>query len=252
MDQINSIVRSSQFFWWLGHGTVLFSSLIYSLTLFQFNFLYRVAYFGALVSYLIVLGVKHKPLNFSMQYAARLVSDEGFSYALLAFYWLLLEPLAVTLVPFALFSVCHYVSYFRQQILPALYPGLGKELKARTGTPSTPAKVAIMLDDLQTKYAVPVINTAAMSEVYLVPVTLILKTFTFRISFLSLFFYAQFLRQRALQSSQTRAAFATLGAKLDSYLLQPYVPAVVQRSYIAIKGYMVSSIRPSAAPQRAR
>ncbi|KAI0243524.1 hypothetical protein L0F63_005617, partial [Massospora cicadina] len=99
-----------------------------------------------------------------MQYAARLVSDEDFSYAFLAFYWFLLDPLAVTLVPFALFSLCHYISYFRQHILPALYPGLSKELKNKTGTPSTQAKVAIMLDNIQTKYSVPIINMATMSE----------------------------------------------------------------------------------------
>ncbi|KAJ9051277.1 Transmembrane nucleoporin, variant 2 [Entomophthora muscae] len=122
-----------------------------------------------------------------MQYAARLVSDENFSYGFLAFYWLLLDPIAVTLIPFTLFTVIHYVSYFRNQLLPALYPQVPKELKTRASPPSKQAQVALMLDDLTRRYAAPAIRMATMSEVTLVPVVLILLALTFRISFVSLF-----------------------------------------------------------------
>ncbi|KAJ9053523.1 Transmembrane nucleoporin [Entomophthora muscae] len=251
MDKINALVRSPQFFWWLGHGTVLFSALGYFATLFWFPSLYKLAYLGAITSYAIVLYMTHKSFSFTMQYAARLVSDENFSYGFLAFYWLLLDPIAVTLIPFTLFTVIHYVSYFRNQLLPALYPQVPKELKTRASPPSKQAQVALMLDDLTRRYAAPAIRMATMSEVTLVPVVLILLALTFRISFVSLFFYGQFLRQRALQSAQTRNAFSEVAATLDVYVLQPKVPGAVQNLYTTIKGYMASSIQLTPSPQRA-
>jgi len=241
-DQLKALARTPQFYWWIGHLLTLLFTVLTLVTFNSVQLFYKLAFIGALMSYGIVIRSSHQEFNFSMECAARVFSDENFSYTFLAIYWLINEPVLVAMFPFALYSVFHFIGYFRSTILLTLYPNVKQELESKTQTPSLPTRLHFTLGKFAEKYSVKTIQLASFLEVSLVPIYLLLRVTTRFRSIFSLFFYGQFLRQRASQSAQTRASFNQLAAILDRYILQSAVPTQVQNIYIRIKAFMSSLI----------
>lgn len=241
-EQFKALARVPQFYWWVGHGVTLLFSALSLITFCHITILYKLAFIGVLMSYGIVIRSSHQSFDFSMECAARVFSDENFSYAFLAIYWLINKPVFVALLPFSAYSFFHFTGYLQSTIMPIAFPNIKKELESKTQTPSLPTRVSFTLKKLSDQYSAKAIQTASLMEVSLVPLYLILCIITFSLSIFSLFFYGQFLRQRASQSAQTRDSFSKLAAVLDKYILQSSVPASVQNAYRYIKNYMSSMI----------
>jgi len=188
-DQLKALARTPQFYWWIGHLLTLLFTVLTLVTFNSVQLFYKLAFIGALMSYGIVIRSSHQEFNFSMECAARVFSDENFSYTFLAIYWLINEPVLVAMFPFALYSVFHFIGYFRSTILLTLYPNVKQELESKTQTPSLPTRLHFTLGKFAEKYSVKTIQLASFLEVSLVPIYLLLRVTTRFRSIFSLFFF---------------------------------------------------------------
>ncbi|KAG0162049.1 hypothetical protein DFQ30_004196, partial [Apophysomyces sp. BC1015] len=194
------------------------------------------AFFGALVSYGVVIYKKHGVPQLNSAFAQRLVMDENVQYLLLAIYWFFSPPLLVTLVPYATFSWFHALGYIRTQLLPTVAPvAAGStdnwQKKAQT-------VIAKWIDETNYKSAMRMV---AQTEVVGIMGRLILGLFKLRI--MPIFVFAQFLRFRYYMSNHTREAFSELRANLDRLLLpptgHPSIPPMVTKAYVTLKEMII-------------
>lgn len=173
---------------------------------------YRLAYFGALTSYGVVVYKSHGVslglcvcpfvLYHSLQYylaqipkvnaayMQRLIMDENVQYMVLAFYWCLSKPMtgksnhyegnkdiladraqklvsvhsssvAVTLIPYATFSLFHSLNYVRSNIIPTVFP----TAQGASGASSWQAKTQQRLKAWQDSNYEPAMRFVAQIEV---------------------------------------------------------------------------------------
>ncbi|RCH93725.1 hypothetical protein CU098_002512, partial [Rhizopus stolonifer] len=211
--------------------------LFYVLSLFTFNsktLFYKYAYFGAILSYGVVLYKSHGTPQASGEYMRKLIMDENAQYFLLAVYWFATNPIAVTLIPFFTFSGFHALGYIRANIIPNVFPtNVEREEVVNTWQAKTQQRVKSWTD----KYYSIAMRFVAHSEVTIIAVRLALGIF--RLKLVPIFLFAQFLRFRYHLSSYTRQTFTELRVRLDSLLLPPKadarIPPAVGNVYNMIK-----------------
>ncbi|KAJ2748895.1 Transmembrane nucleoporin, partial [Coemansia sp. BCRC 34490] len=255
----------AQFYWWLGHVTMLTcGTLYYAKRPFGWeaaNWFYPKALLGALISYAIVVYKTYGPPQANLAFAHRLIVDENVEYLVLAAYWYMNRPILVTLVPFVVFSLFHVITYIRSVLIPTVFPGVTDEIErarrqeqqqqqqqqgAAAATAlalSTPARVSKAIGDWSTKYYSPALREVGVWEVAVVCVWVTLGALTFQTPLFAPFAYFQFLRLRYALSAPTRAAFRRVRTALDKTLTPPTasasVPALVADSYIRVRDILV-------------
>ncbi|KAF9114886.1 hypothetical protein BGX27_009531 [Mortierella sp. AM989] len=247
-DRLLALVKGPQFIWWLGHVTMLVCTAFYLPYWFTFNYKagghwYTRAFFGALVSYSVVV-YKSFP--------------ENVQYLLMAFFWWRSTPMLAPLIPYAIFAFFNSLNYARTNIIPALFPA------PPAGTTSTThAQIANISNKIQVwteKNHAAAMAFVAYVEVVGVMGSLIFGAITFQSSFLSPIVYANFLRFRYFFSLHTRAAFALIRARLDNLIVpqggNPSVPPVVAQAYTAVRGAITrfgqAAVQQPAAGAQAR
>ncbi|KAJ1906906.1 Transmembrane nucleoporin [Coemansia sp. IMI 209127] len=259
VERISSVAKASlesQFYWWLGHVTMLTCGLIYYVKR-PFgsqgaNWYYPKALLGALVSYAIVVYKTYGPPQANLAFAHRLIVDENVEYLLLALYWYSSRPIFVTLVPFVVFSLFHVLTYARSVLIPTVFPNITQEIErarraeqqqATMPAISMPARVSKFLGDWSTKYYSPALREVGVWEVAVICVWVSVGALTFQTPFVAPLVYLQFLRMRYALSAPTRAAFRRVRAWLDRTLTPPMasanVPGVVTDSYIRVRDILV-------------
>ncbi|KAI9473595.1 MAG: hypothetical protein EXX96DRAFT_487981 [Benjaminiella poitrasii] len=244
-DRVLALVKTLQFAWFSGHVLTLLGSFLYAFTLILFRTnpsYYKTAYFGALLSYGVVIYKSHGKPRPNAEYARKLVMDENAQYLLLAFFWFFSSPIAVTLIPFATFSAFHALGYVRTNIIPTVFPR--PATAAANSTNGNAPAIAWQVKTQQRikawtdKYYGVAMRFVAQSEVTVVAVRLIFGLFRF--NFLPFILYAQFLRFRYHLSTYTRQTFTELSTRFDRLLLpptaDPRIPAFVPKAYTVIKG----------------
>ncbi|GAB5589802.1 Transmembrane nucleoporin [Umbelopsis nana] len=248
-DRVLKLVKNPQFAWFLGHVAVLAGTLFYFLSLVTFKSnprAYSTAYLGALVSYGVVV---YKSLGIpraNAAYLQKLMLDENFQYFMLAFYWYCNKPIAVTLVPFATYSVFHASSYVRSNVIPTLFPVPTAESNGGASQPVNNAWQTKVQRNIKAwtdmRYGMAMKFVAQVEVVGLMG-RLILGAITFQSSLLAPLLFAHFLRLRFHLSSYTRGAFRDLNTRLDKWLLpptaHPSIPPAVGHAYTTIKGYII-------------
>ncbi|KAI7900636.1 uncharacterized protein BX663DRAFT_517094 [Cokeromyces recurvatus] len=257
-DRILALVKTLQFVWFSGHVLTILGSFLYALTLILFRanrYYYKMAYFGALLSYGVVIYKSHGKPRPNAEYARKLVMDENAQYLLLAFFWFFTNPIAVTLIPFVTFSVFHALGYVRTNIIPNIFP---RPTTTDASAPATwQAKTQQTIKSWTDKYYTVAMRFVAQSEVTMIALRLVLGLLRF--NFLPFILYAQFLRFRYHLSTYTRQTFTELRIKFDKLLLppsaDPRIPAFVPNAYNVIKGliikfgYSIVQAQPAAPAQ---
>ncbi|RKP23809.1 hypothetical protein SYNPS1DRAFT_18066, partial [Syncephalis pseudoplumigaleata] len=241
-----------QFAWWIGHVTVVVSTVLYYLCYLTNYYTmslpaYSFALMGALASYAVASYKSMGKLQFNMQFAAQVASNDSMQYLLLAFVWYTQPALLVTLVPFAVFSALHTLTYFHGTVVPVLFPA------ATSATPSDAkpylARLSASADMAARKYYMTAMHFVARWEVAVVLAWTILQTVLFQVSFYVPFAYMMFLRNRYICSSYHQEAFRHLRRTMDRHLVDnPNAHTGIRRLYVSTRDFISSLAGPLHMP----
>jgi len=149
--------------------------------------------------------------------------DENVQYFLLALFWWSSKPVALTLLPYAIFSLFHALTFTRTTFMPQFLP---PGPPATAGGPPQPHPMAKKLQVWVKSNYDTAMRAVAYIEI-LIFIRVLLGALTFRNSLLSPVIYAHFLRQRYYQSAFTRDALGATTAKIDALVRRPGNPPML-------------------------
>ncbi|KAI9300211.1 hypothetical protein BJ944DRAFT_253275 [Cunninghamella echinulata] len=221
----NTHINPLHFGWFVGHAITVATGLAFFLSFALFHpntYFYRLAYLASVASYSITLFNAYSPAfkknDFNFK---RILLDENTQYLLIALYFLWTKRIAVSLVPFFVYSLFHVAQFTQGHLIPAFAPhaaSLGDKLKA-------------LADQ---NYSVSM-HLVAKYEIFVVMGRLVLGLFIFKSTIFSVLLFGHFIRMRFYTSSYMRDTFHFLGEKLDQYLLpenaHPKLPPVITQYY---------------------
>jgi len=213
--------------WATGHTLLLLSTVRYYLALLTFKspspWWYKSALIGAILSYGIVC---HKSLGTPQPNAAylrRALIDENVQYLLLAVFWWMSKPVKVALLPFAIFSLFHTLTFVRTTLMPHFLPN---GPPATAGGPPQPHPMAKKLQVWVKSNYDKAMKVVAYAELIIL-VFVLLGAITFQNSLLTPLIFAHFLRQRHYQSAFTRDAVAHVTSIVDRWVRAPGKPPIL-------------------------
>ncbi|GAA6020165.1 hypothetical protein JCM11491_005551 [Sporobolomyces phaffii] len=235
--------------WAVGHGLVLLGTIHTFLGFITLSFRsksYYVAYAGAIVSWGIVVYKSLGAPQPNRAYVQRALLDENVQYLLLALYWFLTKPIALTLLPFATFSLFHTLTFLRTSVLPKVpaTPSASSKNAASQQAQAAPASAGAKLSKAIQTWVKANYETAmlfvAYIEVGLVFGRILLGAITFQNSLLTPLIFGHFLRLRYYLSPPTRTAFGWLNSQVEHYLVKnPSVPAAAKKGVVAVRQLIV-------------
>jgi len=201
---------------------------------------------GAIISYAIVC---HKSLGTPQPNGAwirRALIDENVQYFLLSIYWWYSKPITLALVPYAIFSLFHALTFARTTVMPQLLPS---GPPATAGGPPAPHPLAKKLQVwVKTNYD-SAMRAVAFTEL-LIMLRVTFGAILFRNPFLMPIVYAHFLRQRYYQSKFTQGAVGLVNAQVEGYVYKPGAPPVLAAIWVKVK-YLISTwVGSTLAPQQ--
>jgi hypothetical protein len=229
-------MASTQHYVWAGGHFVLllasFKVLFAAATFSRFSpFWYKTSYIGALISYAIVC---HKSLGTpspNPAYFKKALADENFQYFLLAFFWFTGKPVTMSLIPFAIFSLFHALTFTRTTLMPQFLPPTPP---AQAGGNPTPHPLARKLQIWVKANYDKAMKAVAYAELAIL-VRVILGALTFQNSLLTPIFFAHFVRARYYQSAFTRGAVSEAQKAIEARLAQPGIPPVANQVWTQFK-----------------
>ncbi|KAI9303206.1 hypothetical protein BJ944DRAFT_165841 [Cunninghamella echinulata] len=200
---------------------------------------YKIAYLGAIISYGIVTYKTHGMPKLDPAYRQRILMDENFHYFMLATYWFYSNPIEVTLIPYATYSVFHALGYIRSHIIPTVFPT--PRVPTGTNAPVTwQVKTQQKIKSWTDTYHAPAIKFATSTEVEIILPRILLGIFRLRLG--QILVYVQFLRHRHRSSSNPLQILVDLRMYLDRVLLpptaHPLVPPFITRLYTSAKAML--------------
>ncbi|GAW09286.1 hypothetical protein F5879DRAFT_940014 [Lentinula edodes] len=209
------MATTQHYLWASGHFILLLSALRYFFAYATFKTVspiwYKACYTGALLSYAIVcqksLGVPQP----NMAYVRKALLDENVQYFILAFFWWTSKPIAITLIPFMIFSLFHALTFTRTTLMPQFLP---PGPPATADGPPTPHHFAKQLQVWVKANYDTAMKAVAYAEL-IIFVRVLFGVLLFWNSILSPIIYAHFLRQRWYQSSFTRDAVTYTVVRID-------------------------------------
>lgn len=203
---------------------------------------YTATYFGAIISYCVVVYKSFGVPQLNKAYVQRALMDENVQYLFLAIYWFMSKPIFISLVPFVTFSLFHVLTFLRTTLIPIVFPSgspaPGANQAAAGGAPAVqatapPAKIAKFIQSWVKANYDPAMRFVAYAEVAIFA-RVLLGALLLRNSLLAPLFYAHFLRLRFYMSSFTRAAFQHVKSILDGYTQHQSCPPVVRKAYLTL------------------
>ncbi|KAI8349674.1 hypothetical protein BD560DRAFT_235844 [Blakeslea trispora] len=214
-----TLLKQGQFYWWLGHISVLLNGLVYFSSILSFYtrpLFYKYAFISVLLSYSIVL---YHVISINKPGFKAFLSDPNLHYFIMAFYWFSCAPITVALIPFFLNSIVHSIVYIQ---------------------PTLPATVNHSLHQwIQGNYRW-IKQWIVYTEVILIPAYLVLQLILWRVSVLSLIVYIYFLQSRYTQSTDVQVIVHQTVRYLDNRLLNKQQPVFVVNLYSTIKQLIAS------------
>ncbi|RPA73826.1 hypothetical protein BJ508DRAFT_215920 [Ascobolus immersus RN42] len=250
-QRVLAIAQTLQFGWFIGHLLFLLSTLRYTFAAIKFNtsstgarFSYRLAFISAAVTYGIVVfkAYKARAARGTGLQPQALLADENVQYLILALVWLFSKPIFYALLPYAVYSTFHFLTYLRTNLLPALMPpppaaaaaagAVPADGSLRKG-PQPPLAEAIGRFVKQnydaSMHLVSRLELALWARVFF-------GTLIFSNSWILLVVYSVFVRVRYAQSQFMRSAVAYMERFFDGLLADQRVPAGVRNGWGAFKG----------------
>ncbi|KAI8060175.1 hypothetical protein BC940DRAFT_312588 [Gongronella butleri] len=210
-DKVKALLQHLQFYWWGGHVYFAVNSVLYLLSLVRFHSIpayYYHAYVGALVSYGIV-GYNSTKFSDSKWWNS-LVRNENVQYLVLAFYWYSYTPIAVTLIPYLVFSLFHILGYIQSVLLPTFF---SKETNPKVH------EYGEILKTHTEKYHELAMQIASYTDVMLIFPRLLLGVLLLQTSLLAFIVFFLFVRLRYYVSPYTQLAIRQSINMLDQWLL---------------------------------
>ncbi len=178
---IAALLQTQQFYWFLGHVSVLVSFVLHSVTAFfsRSTFYYKFTLLSVLFTYTIVLRQLHfRTLSAlrSPNLRAGLLKDENFHYFMLALVFFVTHPvtgpLSGLIYSFTIFSLFHSLTYFQNSLLSSLPISLSAQQTLNT-----------RINNFTTQYNEPALMIASNSEL------LLLTTFVFSLPFTPVYLF---------------------------------------------------------------
>ncbi|KAI4096269.1 MAG: hypothetical protein LQ348_001186 [Seirophora lacunosa] len=245
------LAQTLQFGWFVGHLTLLFCSLRYSLSYIFFKsysrwarFSYRTAFVAAAATYGIVV---YKAFRARARSSGRqqpgglaLLGDENVQYLLMALVWLFSYQIPLALLPFTVYSVFHVATYTRANLIPTIQP---PQQTPSSSSASPGGRSA-------TKSSSPLADTIGrfVKEYYDASMTLVasLEIFLwFRVFFSAVIFtrgswillavYTVFVRARYSQSSFVQGAVGQGVARVDALVANQSTPPAARQGWETVK-----------------
>ncbi|KAK7064407.1 hypothetical protein R3P38DRAFT_3383018 [Favolaschia claudopus] len=239
------------YLWASGHFLLLLASARYFLSWIMFKSVsawwYKASFTGALVSYAIVcqksLGTPQPNAAFIM----RAMLDENVQYFLLAFFWWTSKPIAITLVPYTIFSLFHALTFTRTTLMPQFLP---PGPPASAGGPPTPHPIAKRLQTWVKSNYDGAMKVVAYTELVIF-VRVLVGAITFQNSLLSPIIYVHFVRQRYYQSAFTREAIGGATNYIDTFVRKPGNPPMLVQVWDRIQMLVGRWVGTTLAPNPA-
>lgn len=232
--------------WAAGHFLTFFAGLRYLITAATFStagyeIWYRVAFYGAIISYGVVIYKSFGVPRTDKAYVQRALMDENVQYLVVAIYWCYIKPISSTSAPLT----SHAYSLHHLFAVPSadVYAHDGAAGFARLRRHRHAEQLGPVQDDpvvyvLVTDAGVKDNYDRAMRFVSYAEVAIFVRVLLgalfFRNSLLAPLLYAHFLRLRFYMSSFTRAAFQHVRSELDSLTQNPSCPQVVRNGYLML------------------
>ncbi|KAI3623091.1 Transmembrane nucleoporin [Malassezia furfur] len=219
--------------WAAGHFITFLAGFRYLLTIATFSWAgydawYRVAYFGAIVSYGVVIYKSFGVPRTDKAYVQRALMDENVQYLVMAVYWCYVKPISITLIPYITFSLFHLLTFTRTTILPAMVSP-----SADSSAPPPHSQLSKSIQTWVKENYDRAMRFVSYAEVVIF-VRVLFGALLFRNSLLAPLLYAHFLRLRFYMSSFTRAAFHHVRSELDGLVQHPSCPPVVRKGYFML------------------
>ncbi|KAB2573093.1 hypothetical protein BFW01_g9059 [Lasiodiplodia theobromae] len=242
-QRLLQLAQTLQFAWFGGHLTLLFCTLRYSLSWLTFNyysrmarFSYRLAFVAAAVTYGIVVYKAYRArVRAGKQGGAlSMIADENVQYLIMALLWLynvLQIPLA--LLPFAVYSVFHVLTYTRTNLLPVLQP----QPPAAEGAKPNQSALSNTIGRFVKEYYDTSMTLVAVLEIALWFRVLGSALLFQRGSWALLIFYTAFFRARVSQSTFVQSAIQQLTARADALVQQQSTPPPARQAWETAKGF---------------
>ncbi|KAF5355970.1 hypothetical protein D9756_004240 [Leucocoprinus leucothites] len=223
------MATTQHYLWASGHFILLVASIRYFLAWLTFKAIsvwwFKASFTGALISYAIVC---HKSLGTpqpNLAYIRRALLDENVQYFLLAIYWWSSrKPIAITLLPYMIFSLFHALTFTRTTLFPQFLP---PGPPATAGGAPGPHPLAKKLQAWVKANYDTAMKVVAYTEL-IIFVRVILGAITLQNALLAPLIYAHFLRQRYYQSAFTRDAMTKTTGMVDGYVAKAGNPSVSQ------------------------
>ncbi|KAJ3751566.1 hypothetical protein EV360DRAFT_89612 [Lentinula raphanica] len=210
------MATTQHYLWASGHFILLLCALRYFFAYATFHSVssiwYKACYTGALLSYAIVCQKSLGIPQLNAAYVKKALLDENVQYFLLAFYWWSSKPIAITLIPYMIFSLFHALTFTRTTLMPQFLP---PGPPATADGPPTPHPLAKKLQVWVKANYDTAMKAVAFAEL-IIFVRVLLGALIFRNSIMSPICYAHFLRQRWYHSNFTRNAVAYTVARIDA------------------------------------
>ncbi|KAI0336052.1 hypothetical protein GY45DRAFT_1366153 [Cubamyces sp. BRFM 1775] len=228
------MATTQHYMWAAGHFILLVCSFKFFLAkvLFQdpSSWWYKTSFLGALVSYAIVCQKSLGTPQPNLAWVRRALLDENVQYFIMAFFWWASRPVTLALVPYAIFSLFHALTFTRTTLLPQFLP---PGPPPQPGAAPTPHPLAKKLQVWVKANYDNAMRAVAFTELVIFA-RVILGVLLRRNALLTPILYAHFLRQRWYQSKFTRDAVALVHARIYAFVTSPGKPPVVAQIYTQV------------------
>ncbi|EKD19621.1 uncharacterized protein L3040_002036 [Drepanopeziza brunnea f. sp. 'multigermtubi'] len=244
-QRLLQLAQTLQFGWFVGHVSLLFCIVRYGFSYISFNyysrwgrFSYRTAFVSAAVTYGIVVykafRARSRAGSKPQGSALSLAADENVQYLAMALVWLFSPQYPLAMLPFGIYSIFHFATYTRTNLIPTIQPSAPSA--AGDKTPAKPNATADTIGKFVKEYYDASMGLVAVLEILLWG-RLLLSAITFaKGSWILIAIYTAFLRARFAQSSFVQAQFKQLEARIDSLVGAQSTPPAARQVWDTVKG----------------
>jgi hypothetical protein len=238
-ERVLHLAQTLQFAWFVGHVTLLLSSLRYGLSYIFFNyyskmaiFTYRLAFISALVTYGIVVykGIRARQKQGKPLSPISLAGDENVQYLGMALVWLFSRQVPLAVLPFVVYSLFHVLTYTRANLLPVISP-------TSDGKPKVGGLSDTIGQFVKNYYDQSMTIVAALEIALWFRLLLSAVTFT-KGSWILIAIYTAFFRARYAQSSFVQGAVSNITARIDAQFANQSTSPAVRNAWETVKGLL--------------
>ncbi|CAH2352734.1 pore membrane protein of 33 kDa [[Candida] railenensis] len=251
-----ALVKTQQFYWFLGHVFVLVAFFLHNITSFfsKTLFYYKITLLSVLFTYTIVLRQVHFKTFASLKapnLRANLIKDENFHYFVLALVFFLtssrLGALSGSIYSFTIFSLFHSLTYFQNNILSSLPISLSSQQalnsKINNFTSSYNETALMIASQSELLLLTSFVFTIPMTPINLLrsPINAILNVIVFGV-------VVTFIKLRYDQNKYTQHVVSSWDLKISQLLHSPQasmIPQSIKDAYqIQFKGLLSQYLGP--------